>query len=485
MSGTPKQQQQEQKITVSSIEARRILAVLEDCRTRIEYALLLPTLNDFLEGRENIDPEVQAAHAEFLSHQHAISSMMTADGEPKPGRQIELNDETPLFKDCARDLIRVMMKHSDFFAPLLQQSGNMGGSAVKLTTMMRELNAMMNLTFSTPVESDEKQSRMMNEIAQRKKTNHDFIEQLTQQLATVTRERDQKVRIKEDTLDDIKQQLQQVAANEAALQQDDGVHEEVQTQEESLKQQLTDLKTNLQKQQKENSEEEGKQRRALRKEEENLQQLISQYDTVMTDLSTKISSASTDAEAREKELHELQSEYDEIERQRFPLKHEEEGYIDKTNQANKRNQDQLAAVALLQAAIRKYLRTAPKVTRHKKGGKGGKKGKGKKAKKASVKEDNAPQDAGDIAGNSNDNPDSKQNVDGSGTSSRKDVSDAPTTETKGKKGKAGKKGKGKGKKTKEDAEATPGEGENGENDNATTEASGDQEPNTSEEKAEN
>ena len=69
--------------TVSSIEARRILAVLEDCRSRIEYSLLLPSLNDFLDGRENLDEEIQVAHAEFLNHQHAISSMITPDGELK------------------------------------------------------------------------------------------------------------------------------------------------------------------------------------------------------------------------------------------------------------------------------------------------------------------------------------------------------------------------------------------------------------------
>jgi hypothetical protein len=52
---------------VSSIEARRILAVLEDCKSRIEYALLLPTLNDFLDGRENLDEEIQVAHSEVMT----------------------------------------------------------------------------------------------------------------------------------------------------------------------------------------------------------------------------------------------------------------------------------------------------------------------------------------------------------------------------------------------------------------------------------
>lgn len=356
---------------VSSIEARRILAVLEDCKNRIEYALLLPTLNDFLEGRESLDEEVQVAHAEFLNHQHAISSMITADGEPKPERKAELEEETELYKDCARDLIRVMKKNQEFFAPLLQQSGNMGGSAVKLTNMMKELNDMMYFTFSTPVESDEKQKRMMAEIQQRKKTSRDFIAQLNTRLAAVTQERDKKVRTKEDQLDEIKQQLQQAHANEAALAQDDIVHEEVQTQEESLKQQLAEAKQELATMQKANSEEENKQRRNLRKEEEALQTLIQQYDTDMTDLTSKIAVSSVEAEKREKELHELQTEYDNIERQRAPLKHEEQGFTERTNTANKTQQDMIAAAVKLQADIRKWLKTAPKVTRKKKGSRKG------------------------------------------------------------------------------------------------------------------
>jgi hypothetical protein len=366
--------------TVSSIEARRILAVLEDCRSRIEHSLLLPTLNDFLEGRENLDPDVSLAYSELLNHQRAISSMITADGDLKQGRsQAELDEETELYKNCARDLIRVMKQHQDFFAPLLQQTGNVGGSAFKLTTMMKELNQMMNLTFSTPVESDQKQKRMMDEINQRKKTSREFIDQLSARLIAVTQEKDKKVRGKEDQLDEIKQQLQQARANEAALAADDGgVGDEVQVQEESLKQQLAEAKAELSAVQKAHSEEEMKLHRTLRKEEEALQSLIKQYDTVMTDLTEKIKVASVEAEQREKELAELQAIYDDLERQRAPLKHEEQNYVSATNIANKTQQDVLASAVVLQAAIKKYLKTAPKISK-KKRGKG--KGKGKKGGK--------------------------------------------------------------------------------------------------------
>ncbi|KAH0795933.1 dynein regulatory complex protein 10 [Histomonas meleagridis] len=348
--------------TVSSIEARRILAVLEDCKSRIEYALLLPTLNDFLEGREDLDEELQVAHAEFLTRQHDISSMINADGQAKQDRQLELEDETILYKDSARDLIRVMKKHSDFFAPLLQQQTD-NNNSTKLISIMQDLNDMMNLTFSTPVESDQKQKRMIQEIQQRKKTSRDYINQLNTRLLSLTQEMEKKVHSKEDTLDEIKHQIQQARANEAAIQQEDVNPEEVQTQEESLKQQLAETKMELSSAQKANSDEEGKQRRTLRKEEEAIQELITKYDEEMTDLTTKILKAREDAEEKERELKELKEEYEEIEKRRAPLRHEEQGYVVKTNNANRTNQELIASTLILQAEIRKFLETAPKPTR--------------------------------------------------------------------------------------------------------------------------
>jgi uncharacterized protein HemX len=107
----------------------------------------------------------------------------------------------------------------------------------------------------------------------------------------------------------------------------------------------------------------------MRKEEEALQALTRQYDSVMTDLTEKIKVASVEAEKREKELHELQTVYDDLERQRAPLKHEETNYVAATNIKNKTQQDVLAAVVVMQAAIRRYLKTAPKIVKKKKSSK--------------------------------------------------------------------------------------------------------------------
>ena len=349
---------------VSSIEARRILAVLEDCRNRINYALLLPTLEEYFEGRD-VPEDVVSAHAAFLIHQHSISSMMTPDGQAKPGRAQDLEEETQLFRDSARDLIRVMKEHEDFFEPLLQQSSNSGGAAHKLQQMLLDMDRCMMLTFITPVENDKKQKKSMKEIEQRKKSSIELIEQLTTRLNALNAEKDKKIKSKENALDELKQQLQQAKANEAALSHEEVIHDDVEAQEETLNQQLQESKTRLKEMQQQNSEKEGANRRRLRKEEEAVQEIINNYDQVSKTLTAEIKVLTVEAETAEKELHDLHAVYDEIERKRTPLRNEEEMLIEKTMEANKKSQLMIAASMKLQYEIRKYLQTAPKATRKK------------------------------------------------------------------------------------------------------------------------
>ena len=354
----------EPKASVSSIEARRILAVLEDCKNRAEFSLILPSLSDFLEERENVHEEIRESFSDFISHHHAFSSMIDADGQPKQQRSEELNEEKILYMNSARDMIRVMKKHSDFFSPLLSQPSISGGSAVKLLQTLKELNEMMLVTFSLPVEADEKQQKLTEEIEQRKQQNIITIRSLREREAEITRERDQKIRQKEDQLDEIKQQLVQEKASETSIQQDENLPEDNENQEK-LKISVNEKLSLLLKKQKENSEEENKQRRLLRKEEENLQSLIQQYDKEMETLTQENILAQIEAEKKEKELHELQNENETIEKNRTPLRHQEQGFVDKANQSNKLYQDTIAAAVKLQIEIRRFLKNAPKPPKRK------------------------------------------------------------------------------------------------------------------------
>ena len=358
---------------VTSIEARRILAVLQDCQSRIDYALILPTLNDFLEGRDNVPEDVEIAHNDFLNHQRALGAVMTADGEPKPGSQQDFEEERNLYKDCARDLIRAMRNHADYFAPLLAQSMSSGGAAVKITTMMKELNNMEILTFATPVESDQKQKRLITDITQREKTNRKTIATLKETEANTRAEKEQRIRDKEEQYDTLKQELTQAKASESALMQDDALPEEIQTQEESIKANLGATKEELSKSQKKNSDDEGKKRRTLRKDEEALQALIQKYDSEMDSLVKQNEEASEQAEKIEKELRDLQAEAAAIEKVRAPIRNDEHAFIDTQLRANKLTQDMIAAAVKLQLEIRKFLKTAPKASKKRKGKKGKKK----------------------------------------------------------------------------------------------------------------
>ena len=355
---------------VTSIEARRILAVLQDCQSRIDYALILPTLNDFLEGRDNVPEDVEIAHNDFLNHQRALGAVMTADGEPIPGSHQDFEEERNLYKDCARDLIRAMRNHADYFAPLLAQSMSSGGAAVKITTMMKELNNMEILTFATPVESDQKQKRLITDITQREKTNRKTIATLKETEANTRAEKEQRIRDKEEQYDTLKQELTQAKASESALMQDDALPEEIQTQEESIKANLGATKEELSKSQKKNSDDEGKKRRTLRKDEEALQALIQKYDSEMDSLVKQNEEASEQAEKIEKELRDLQAEAAAIEKVRAPIRNDEHAFIDTQLRANKLTQDMIAAAVKLQLEIRKFLKTAPKASKKKKGKKG-------------------------------------------------------------------------------------------------------------------
>jgi hypothetical protein len=71
---------------------------------------------------------------------------------------------------------------------------------------MKNLRDMMDMTFSTPGEGEQKQKRMLDEINQRRKTSREYIDQLS---VALTQERDRKVRARKDQLDEIKQLLQQ------------------------------------------------------------------------------------------------------------------------------------------------------------------------------------------------------------------------------------------------------------------------------------
>jgi hypothetical protein len=71
-------------------------------------------------------------------------------------------------------MVRVVQKYRDFFEPMLD--GTQSTAFSKVANMMKALCEMEEVTFSTPVESDEKQRRMVDEITQRQKSSKDFID---------------------------------------------------------------------------------------------------------------------------------------------------------------------------------------------------------------------------------------------------------------------------------------------------------------------
>lgn len=367
LSTKPKSPSNDAGARISSIESRRILAVLQDTASRVEFSLILSSLDDYLDGKFDAPQEVVAAHNEFITDQKALLSVMTADGDPKPGCQQDFEELREIYKEASRSLIRVLRIHSDYFEPLLAQVTSSGGATVKMTSMFKDLNSMEVLRFSTPVEIEEKQNRLVNYIKLRKKTNKELIDQLKVRDSKTSRERDQLVREKEEQYDAVKQLLMQAKATESSLPVDDAPLEDEKNSEEAIRMKLGAKKEKAGKTQKTDNEEEGKLRRALRKEEEALQNLIQKYDTDMKSLLEQNKESKVTAENLEKELKELQKEVDAINKIRNPMKSDEGAQSQRSLAANKLYQDMISSSLRLQLEIRKFLKTAPRASKKKKG----------------------------------------------------------------------------------------------------------------------
>lgn len=367
LSTKPKSPSNDAGARISSIESRRILAVLQDTASRIDFSLILSSLEDFLEGKSDVAPEVQEAHDEFLTNQRALLSVMTADGEPKPGYQQDFEELREIYKESSRGLIRVLRIHSDYFAPLLAQSTSSGGATVKITSMFKDLNSMEVLRFSTPVEIEEKQNRLVNDIKLRKRTNKEQIDQLKIRDSKTSRERDALVREKEEEFDTIRQLLIQAKATESSLTIDETPLEDEKNSEEAIRIELGGTKEEAGKTQKTNTEDEGKMRRGLRKEEEAVQTLIQKYDSEMQSLLEQNRISKKKAEEIEADLLVLSKEVEEIMKKREPMQTDERIQSTKLLAANKLYQDMISSSVRLQLEIRRFLKTAPKATKKKKG----------------------------------------------------------------------------------------------------------------------
>ena len=136
--------------------------------------------------------------------------------------------------------------------------------------------------------------------------------------------------------------------------------DDIVSQEETLKNEYGNVKQNSYKTQNEHMQTENDKRRALRKMEEDLQRLITQYDSEMLRLTTESAQAYKDMTEIEGKLTVLKGEMAKLREKRAPYMNDERAYCKRELDNTKTIQDMSAASYTLQFYIRRFLKTAKK-----------------------------------------------------------------------------------------------------------------------------
>ena len=346
-------------LKITSIGAKRILTIIDDLRQRVEYALLLPTINDFIQANDEIPEKIRSLSADLQEHQNLLSDLMTTDGEPRPGKSEEFTDEVIAVKEYARYIVREMNTNHEPFDMILARRERITNGKPKIVELLIDIYQLEFQYFSKHSKEDAKRLRIKNEIEQMRPINQEHIDALKKKDTQLGREKELKIRLKEEELDRWRKLLIQAKTGEVVTN-DNNEGDELITQEESLKNEYGNVKQTAYKAQSEHMQLENDKRRSLRKSEEDLQRLISQYDSEMNRLTTESAQAYKDMTEIESKLSVLKVEMNKVREKRAPYMNDENAYSQRELNHTKVYQDMITASYTLQFYIRKYLRTAPK-----------------------------------------------------------------------------------------------------------------------------
>lgn len=357
-------------LQISSVGARRILCILDECRKRVEFSLLLPTIADFIDSNDEIPVIIKEYNVEFHNHQQILTSIMTTDGYPKPGFESDFEDEVMICQELSREMVREMDNYGIIFQPIVQQRNEAVGSKPKIVQYLEEMHNIESEYFSKHVKDDKKRNRIVSEIQQMEKINKEHIDILKQKDLQLNREKELKIRAKEEELDAIKKQLVQARSMEVPITTDEKQEDELVSHEENLKTELGEAKVQIGNSQKRHLDDEGVNRRLLRKDEEQLQNLITKYDTEMSALQKESNLAYQKVLKLESEVAVIRKDLAALNEKRAPAIADERFFSQQHIRQSKQMYDMLESAKILQNSIRVFLKKAPRPpTKKKKGNK--------------------------------------------------------------------------------------------------------------------
>ena len=348
----------EDALKITSIGARRILTIIDDLRKKMEFALLLPTANDFIQASDEVTDEIKELSAGFQEEQEILSTLMTTDGEPRPGKSEEFYEQVEHVKEYARELVKEMTIIHEPFDIIIEKRTRAVGKP-KVVQILIDIKQLETQYFSKHSSEDAERNRIKSEIEQMRSINLEHIDALKKKDSQLGREKEVKIRLKEEELDHWRKMLIQAKSSEV-VQTENNETDDIVSQEETLKNEYGNVKQNSYKTQNEHMQTENDKRRALRKMEEDLQRLITQYDSEMLRLTTESAQAYKDMTEIEGKLTVLKGEMAKLREKRAPYMNDERAYCKRELDNTKTIQDMSAASYTLQFYIRRFLKTAKK-----------------------------------------------------------------------------------------------------------------------------
>ncbi|XP_055002878.1 dynein regulatory complex protein 10 isoform X2 [Sorex araneus] len=393
------------KTKLSSIEAKRIMSVLDETIQKVEWVTLLPDTASGADPLEGLleDHVLQALRQHGGLCQDLLASLHspgTREGLAEPGgardrlfhehflseelRRAQLPSPRDRVKDSTRNVLRLLLTHPRAAASLLRtQAQRRSPAAQRFVDALKELRGFLfEKLLTSPMEIREKTQFIQN-INKQNRRNEEVINGLEKELAGSMKTRDAELEKENFVIQELKNHLHQVLrlsensllrTRQEAEKQQKLDYRSSQARLAKTQQELLLLRAQLNNLVAENQEAE----QALRKEEYEELDSIHQEEKI--------------------QLQELKERHEVLAEEFLQIQREREVSSRKKLEAEQELLRMVRAATLIQAVWKGYLVRSLLKSRRKKRAKAKSKedikGRGKKTKKASSLKELAPEDAG-------------------------------------------------------------------------------------------
>ncbi|KAF4113475.1 dynein regulatory complex protein 10 [Onychostoma macrolepis] len=376
--------------TLSSLEAKLIFGVLDECIHQMEIVSLLPTLRSSPEAlSQSLGEEVVPA---LIEHQRLGEKYqaMVLDGSFE---QIELKEQlvksTKAVQDSFRNIMRLLKAAPTTREVLKGKEPNTGGEmeSQKLKDGLCELREIvLERLLTTPAEERERRE-MMLEVSLRHSANQELIDSLEKEVASAIKDKDTEISTLNNKVQQLRSSLHQmekgledfiVRTQQDAEKQSQSDTKTSEGKTARLQQEASQLRAQLNNETAEDRERELVLRKKKYKEETEIDNWIQKYDTEIGEKQTELEEMTRMYEADMAELTALEEHSAVLDLEYSQIMEERQEAQKQREQQEREREMQSQAATVIQAHWRGFrVRKAMKANAKPKKGK---KGKGKKGK---------------------------------------------------------------------------------------------------------